>query len=252
LAVNAKDAMPEGGKLTIETRNVNLDEHYCKSHAEIVPGQYVLIKVSDTGHGMEEEVRQHIFEPFFTTKGLADGTGLGLATVFGIVKMHGGHITCQSELGKGTTFEVYFPVAETAKPEVVGDQKVGAVAGGTETILVVDDEELIRHLAKRILEKSGYSVLTAGSGKEGIEIYARHKSEISLVILDLIMPKMGGKQCLEELLKINPQVKILVASGFAVRGDTKAFLDTEAKGMVPKPFNMRELLRSVRHVLDGT
>lgn len=251
LAVNAKDAMPEGGRLVIETRNVNLDAQYCKSHAEIVPGRYVLLKVSDTGHGMDEEVRQHIFEPFFTTKGLADGTGLGLATVFGVVKMHAGHITCQSEVGKGTTFEIYFPVAETAKPEVVGEQQVAVVSGGAETILVVDDEELIRHLAKRILEKSGYSVLTARSGKEGIKVYAQHKSEISLVILDLIMPQMGGKQCLEELLKISPQVKALIASGFAVEGDTKAFLDTEAKGIVPKPFNMRELLRSVRHVLDG-
>jgi len=251
LAVNATDAMPEGGILAIDTRNVNLDEHYCKSHAEIVPGQYVLLKVSDTGHGMEEDVRQHIFEPFFTTKGLADGTGLGLATVFGIVKMHGGHVICESEVGKGTTFEIYFPVAEIVKPRVAGEQEVTAVAGGTETILVVDDEPMIRDLAERILDGSGYSVLTAGSGKEGIEIYAQHKSEISLVILDLIMPEMGGKQCLEELLKINPQVKALIASGFAVKGDTKAFLDTEAKGIVPKPFNMRELLRSVRHVLDG-
>jgi two-component system, cell cycle sensor histidine kinase and response regulator CckA len=252
LAVNAKDAMPEGGRLVIETLNVNLDEHYCESHAEIVPGQYVLLKVSDTGHGMEEDVRPHIFEPFFTTKGLADGTGLGLATTFGIVKMHGGHITCDSEVGRGTTFSIYLPAAEAGKPDMEQGPEVSAPAGGTEKILVVDDEPMIRDLAKRILEKSGYSVLTAGSGKEGIEAYNQHKTEISLVILDLIMPEMGGKQCLEELLKINPQVKAIIASGFAVKGDTKTFLDTEAKGIVPKPFNMRELLRSVRHVLDET
>ena len=251
LAVNAKDAMPEGGRLAIETRNVNLNEHYCKSHAEIVPGQYVLLKVSDTGHGMEEDVRQHIFEPFFTTKGLADGTGLGLATVFGIVKMHGGHITCESEVGRGSTFSIYFPAAEAGKPDMEEEQEVSAVAGGREKILVVDDEPLIRDLAKRILEKSGYSVLTAGSGKEGIEVYAQHKSDIALVILDLIMPEMGGKQCLEELLTINPQVKAVIASGFAIKGDTKSFSDSGAKGMVSKPFNMRELLRAVRHVLDG-
>ena len=251
LAVNAKDAMPEGGRLAIETRNVNLDEHYCKSHAEIVPGPYVLLKVSDTGHGMEEDVLRHIFEPFFTTKGLADGTGLGLATAFGIVKMHGGHITCESEVGRGTTFSIYFPAAEAGKPDMEEELEVSAVAGGTEKILVVDDEPLIRDLAKRILEKSGYSVLTAGSGKEGIEVYAQHKSDIALVILDLIMPEMGGKQCLEELLKINPQVKALIASGFAIKGDTKSFVDSEAKGTVSKPFNMRELLRAVRHVLDG-
>jgi two-component system, cell cycle sensor histidine kinase and response regulator CckA len=251
LSVNAKDAMPEGGRLVIETRNVNLDEQYCKSHSEILPGQYVLLRVSDTGHGMEEEVLRHIFEPFFTTKGLADGTGLGLATAFGIVKIHKGHITCESEVGRGTTFSIYFPAAEAGKPDMDQEREVSAVAGGTESILVVDDEPMIRDLAKRVLEKSGYSVLTAGSGKEGIEVYTEHKSDISLVILDLIMPEMGGKQCLEELLKINPQVKALIASGFAVRGDTKTFLDTEAKGIVPKPFNIRELLRSVRHVLDG-
>ncbi len=252
LAVNAQDAMPDGGKLIIDTRNVLLDGEYCRNHADLVPGRYVLLTVSDTGHGIEPDVLQHIFEPFFTTKGLADGTGLGLATVFGIVKMHGGHINCESEIGKGTTFRIYFPAAEPAWPDADVEKKTAGIAGGTETILVVDDEPMIRELAKRILEKSGYSVLSAGSGREGIDVYAKHKSDISLVILDLIMPEMGGKQCLEELLKINPRVKALIASGFAVKGDTKMFLDTEAKGIVPKPFNMRELLRAVRHVLDGS
>jgi two-component system, cell cycle sensor histidine kinase and response regulator CckA len=251
LAVNAKDAMPEGGKLTVETRNVLLDEGYCRKHAELIPGLYVLLKVSDTGHGMEEEVLQHIFEPFFTTKGLADGTGLGLATVFGIVKMHGGHIVCESEVGKGTSFNVFFPVAEADVPKADQGERLAPIAGGSETILVVDDESMIRDLAKRILEKSGYSVLTASSGVEALNVYSGERSRISLVILDLIMPEMGGKQCLEKLLEIDPQVKALVASGFAVTGDTKAFLDAEAKGMVSKPFNMRELLRAVRHVLDG-
>jgi len=251
LAVNAKDAMPEGGKLTIETKEVLLDEGYWRDHPELVPGRYVLLRVSDTGHGMEEDVLQHIFEPFFTTKGLADGTGLGLATVFGIVKMHGGHISCESEVGKGTTLSIYLPVAEAAKSEVEQGQEVSSAAGGTENILMVDDEPLIRDLAKRILERAGYSVIAACSGREAIEIYAQHKSDIALVILDLIMPEMGGKQCLEELVTINPQVKALIASGFAVTGDTKSFLDSEAKGTVSKPFNMRELLSAVRRVLDG-
>jgi PAS domain S-box-containing protein len=250
IAVNAKDAMPDGGKLTIVTRNVFLDEGYCRSNTELAHGRYVLLKVSDTGHGMEEDVLQRVFEPFFTTKGLANGTGLGLATVFGIVKMHGGHITCESEIGKGTNFEIYFPAAEEAKPDIEQKQEISAVAGGTEKILVVDDEPLIRDLAKRILEKAGYSVVTARSGKEGIEIYTQHSSDIALVILDLIMPEMGGKQCLLELLKITPRVKALIASGFAIEGDTKAFVDDKAKGMVIKPFNMKELLRHVRHVLD--
>ncbi len=252
LAVNAKDAMPDGGKLTIETRNVHVKDQYCRGCGGQFTGRYVLLQVSDTGHGMSDDVMQHIFEPFFTTKGLAEGTGLGLATVFGIVKMHGGHIACESRVGKGTTFNIYFPVTEAARRVPDLDSEAVPVAGGTETILVVDDEPMIRELAKRILEKSGYSVLTAAGGKEGIEVYLEHKSAVSLVILDLIMPEMGGKQCLEELLKIDPQVKALIAGGFAAKGDTKTFLDTAAKGILPKPFNMRELLRSVHHALDGS
>ena len=154
--------------------------------------------------------------------------------------------------GKGRPFEIYFPAAEAAKPDADKEHETPAVQGGTETILVVDDEPMIRELAKRILERSGYSVLTAGSGKEGIEVYAEHKSDISLVILDLIMPEMGGKQCLEELLKINPLVKALIASGFAVKGDTKTFSWTpKPKASYPSLSTWRELLRSVRHVLDG-
>ncbi|MEJ2719202.1 MAG: response regulator [Deltaproteobacteria bacterium] len=251
LAVNAKDAMPDGGTLTIETRNIVADEEYCAHHEGLMPGRYVLLSVSDTGHGMEQDVLQHIFEPFFTTKGLADGTGLGLAAVFGIVKMHGGHLTCESEVGKGTAFDIYFPVPEDGSPSLRAVEVKPEAEGGTETILLVDDEELIQELAKRILENSGYRVLTAGSGKQALEIYAEHRSEISLVILDLIMPEMGGKRCLDELLKINPDVKALIASGFAIEGEAKAFFDAKAKGKVSKPFNVRELLRSVRRVLDG-
>ncbi len=251
LAVNAKDAMPDGGKLTITTQNVQVENQFCGECGGHFTGQYVLLRVSDTGHGMSEDVLQHIFEPFFTTKGLADGTGLGLSTVFGIVKMHSGHISCESEVGKGTTFSMYFPAAEEAKPDTEPERKATPIAGGTETILVVDDEPMISELAKRILTNAGYSVLTVGSGKEALQIYAQQKSDIALVILDLIMPEMGGEECLKELLKIDPQVKALIASGLAISGDTKTFLDTEAKGKVAKPFNTRDLLRSVRHVLDG-
>ncbi len=250
LAVNAKDAMPDGGRLTIETHNVTLDEQQCRTHTQLTPGEHVLLRVSDTGQGMNQDVLEHIFEPFFTTKARPEGTGLGLSTVFGIVRMHGGYITCESEVGKGTTFSIYFPVAGSADRAREGEHEVSGLVGGAETILVVDDEPLIRDLARRILENAGYAVLTAGSGKEAIAVYSQKQSNIALVILDLIMPKMGGKQCLEELLRINPQVKALIASGFAVKGDAKTFLDSEAKGMVSKPFNMRELLRSVRRVID--
>jgi two-component system, cell cycle sensor histidine kinase and response regulator CckA len=250
LAVNAKDAMPNGGTLTIETGNVFLERPHMHGYDDLDPGQYVLLRVADTGRGMAPEVQQHIFEPFFTTKGLADGTGLGLATAFGIVKMHGGHITCSSQVGQGTTFDMYFPAAQADATGIETEKTSLAPAGGKETILLVDDEELIRELAQRILEKSGYSVLAAGNGKEALEIYRRHQSDIALVILDLIMPEMGGKQCLEELLKIDSRVRALIASGFAVDNDTKAWLDAKAKGTVSKPFRMQELLRSVRHVLD--
>ncbi len=252
LGLNASDAMPLGGRLSFETRNVTLDDQFSKAHPGCVPGRYVQLTVSDTGHGMDKEVLEHIFEPFFTTKGLAERSGLGLSTVFGIVKMHGGYITCQSRPGKGTTFDIYLPVAEETELPVETTKKKSMPLGGTETILVVDDEELIQELAKRILEDAGYSVIVAGSGKEALEIYTQAERNIALVILDLIMPEMGGKQCLEELLRIDPQVKALVASGFAVNGKTKMFLDARAKGMVSKPFKIGELLGSVRSAIDGT
>jgi len=250
LAVNAKDAMPEGGTLVFETKNVPLDEEFCKPHVELEPGVHVRLTVSDTGHGMEKEVLDHVFEPFFTTKRPDKGTGLGLSMVFGIVKMHGGHITCESEPGEGTNFRIYLPVTET-KANSRDIRKLPMPSGGAETILVVDDEELIAELAKKILSRSGYNVLTACSGREALEIYRRERANISLVILDLIMPEMGGRECLEELLKIDAQVKVLISSGFAVSGETKTFLNAEAKGMVSKPINTRELLRSIRNVLDG-
>ena len=249
LAVNARDAMPEGGKLVIETTNVLIDEEYARSYLEAKPGRYVLLRVSDTGSGMDKETLEHIFEPFYTTKGLGQGTGLGLAMVFGIVKQHQGFINCYSEVGHGTTFKIYLPgiIAETQTdlPVVISIQQ-----GGTETILLVDDEEFIRDLGKRILSKVGYTVLTAYNGKEALEIYRSNKGNISLVMLDLIMPEMGGKPCIEELLKIDPDVKILVASGYSADGPTKEALSNGAKGFVAKPFDMRQVLEMVRKTID--
>lgn len=250
LAVNARDAMPEGGKLVIETVNVVIDEDYATSHLETKPGRYVLLCVSDTGSGMDKETLEHIFEPFYTTKGQGQGTGLGLAMVFGIVKQHQGFINCYSEVGRGTTFKIYLPavIAENKSDEPV---VTAMPRGGTETILLIDDEEFLRDLGKRILGRSGYTVLTAASGKEALNLYEREKGKISLVLLDLNMPEMGGKECLEELLRINPGVKTLIASGFAANGQTKEAMATGARGLVAKPYDIRQMLQSVREVLDS-
>jgi CheY-like chemotaxis protein len=249
LAVNARDAMPEGGKLVIETANVILHEDYTRLHVEAKPGSYVLLSVSDTGSGMDKETLEHIFEPFYTTKGSGEGTGLGLAMVFGIVKQHHGFIKCYSEVGHGTTFRIYLPaiISETHLDQPV---VTAMPQGGTETILLVDDEELIRDLGKRILRKAGYTVLTAYNGKEALDLYRSNKGTISLVILDLIMPEMGGKQCLEELLRIDPQVKTLIASGFAANRQTTEALERGARGFVDKPYNMNQVLQVVRELLD--
>ncbi len=250
LAVNASYAMPQGGRLIIETRNVILDEHYSKTHLGAVPGPYILLSVSDTGQGMDEETREHIFEPFFTTKDPGEGTGLGLAMVYGIVKQHGGYIVCYSEPGEGTTFKIYLPALEGPP---LSRQIFPSItpAGGSETILLVDDEELVRDLGARILTRAGYTVLTATNGKEALEVYRNQKNRIALVLLDLIMPEMGGKQCLEELLEINPGAKVLIASGYSPNSLTKETTEVGARGFVSKPYDIRQLLETVREVLDS-
>ena len=241
LAVNARDAMPDGGKLTLGTRNVTLDEEYCKVHVEAKPGQYVLLAVSDTGHGMDKATIDHIFEPFYTTKELGRGTGLGLAMVYGIVKQHGGFINCYSEVEHGTTFNVYFPAIES-QVELDVDKTGVMPAFGTETILLVDDEEFVRDLGARILSKAGYNVLTATNGREALDLFEKERTQISLVILDLIMPEMGGKECLKELRKIDPQLKVLIASGLSADPSTKESVEMGARGFVSKPFRFKELL----------
>jgi len=250
LGVNARDAMPDGGTLTVETANVELDEDYCATHLEVKPGRYVVLSVSDSGHGMDKETMSRIFEPFFTTKEMRKGTGLGLATVFGIVKQHKGHITCYSEPGHGTTFKIYFPAIEKE-----GDSETLTIEmpiqGGTETILLVDDEEVLRELGISILTRFGYEVITAGNGKEALDIYQREGQRISLVILDLIMPEMDGKQCLKEILRVDPKARVLIASGYSENGPITGTSLTGARGLVEKPYNMRQLLLMVREVLDG-
>ncbi|MBL7180809.1 MAG: PAS domain S-box protein [Desulfobacterales bacterium] len=249
LAINAKDAMPEGGRLIIRTENASLDEEYCRTHLGATPGDYVLLTVSDTGHGMNRGTLDRIFEPFFTTKEVGKGTGLGLAIVYGIVKSYHGYITCSSEPGAGTSFKIYFPAMDKeAEPE---EQETEApVSGGTETVLLVDDEDAIRDLGKQILEKLGYNVLTAVDGESALDLYRREQGRIDLVILDLIMPGMGGKRCLEKLLKSNARAKVVIASGYSDTGPVKETIEKGAKNFIGKPYEIRKMLEMVRQVLD--
>jgi len=250
LGVNARDAMPDGGRLIFETENVILDEEYCKTHLGARPGQYVKLSISDTGHGMDKEILRHIFDPFYTTKETGKGTGLGLAMVYGIVKSHSGYIMCYSEPDEGATFKIYFPVIEKETERVESKKEKVPIEGGNETILLVDDEEAIRELAEDILTRFGYKVLMASDGETALEIYREKKEEINLVILDIIMPGMGGRKCLEELLKMNPKSRIIIASGYFINGPAKEVLKAGAKGFISKPYDMRGMLQTVRKILD--
>ncbi|MFC1833794.1 PAS domain S-box protein [Thermodesulfobacteriota bacterium] len=249
LAVNARDAMTDGGKLVIETRNVFLDAEYCRAHPETKPGQYILLSVSDSGTGMVERTRRQIFDPFFTTKETGKGTGLGLSIVFGIVKSHGGTIGCYSEPGEGTTFNIYLPsFAADRESQDITETRI--LRRGSETILLVDDEESVRQMGEAILKRFGYSVLTAKNGKEGFDVLSREKAHIDLVILDLIMPEMGGRECLNEVMRVFPNTKVIIASGYAANGQIDRTLEEGAKAAVQKPYGARRLLEIVRRVLD--
>jgi two-component system, cell cycle sensor histidine kinase and response regulator CckA len=251
LSVNAQHAISHGGKLIFQTENLVLDEDYCKAHLEATPGEYVLLKVSDTGHGMEKDVLERIFEPFYTTKKLGEGTGLGLAIVYGIVKNHGGHILCKSKMGHGTTFYVYFPaLPREAKPDMAVTL-TEMPAFGTENILLADDDECVRNMLEQLLSECGYGVLTAENGAQALETYRARGSEIDLVILDSIMPEMGGEQCLEQILTIDPRAKILVESGDSGDASMKRALNLGAAAFIPKPFDAKKVLRTVRKLLDN-
>jgi PAS domain S-box-containing protein len=252
LATNAKDAMPEGGALTIETANVTLDEDYCRTHLEARLGDHVRLRVSDTGVGMDPKTIEHIFEPFFTTKAVGEGTGLGLSTVYGIVKSHGGHIDCTSSPGLGTTFDIFFPAlaSEEAVPPG-GEAALEEVHGGSETILLVDDEESIREIARDTLEVHGYSILEADSGEHALEIIHGAGGVIDLVVLDLGMPGMGGTNCLKELRRLAPDLKVVIATGYSTTGRVQDALSLGAQGLLNKPYRLVELLKTVRQVIDG-
>jgi len=252
LAVNANEAMPQGGRLSILTENIVLDDDYCRPHVGVKPGPHVMLTVSDTGRGIDKGLMERIFDPFYSTK-MRDyhkGTGLGLSVVQGIVQQHGGHITVESEVGKGTTFRMYFPALEVEiLPEYV-EWKIPYPAGGNETILLVEDWEMVRELGVTILEKFGYTVLSACDGQEALDVYEKEQENISLVILDIIMPRMDGKECLEGLLRINPAVKVIISSGVGHYDLINDIVKIGAKGAVNKPYGMRQLLGLVRDVLD--
>lgn len=251
LATNAADAMPEGGRLLIQTQNVIPGDAFCREHLIKNSDRYVQLTVTDTGCGMDRDTVEKIFDPFFTTKEVGKGTGLGLASVYGIVKNHGGHISCQSTPGRGTGFTILLPAiigTETRKEEPVTDT---ADAGGTETILVVDDEQSIRDLAKESLELFGYTVICADTGQQALEIYATRKSEIDIIVLDLNMPGMSGYKCLEALTALDTAVKVLIATGYSVSGDAMNFFSAKAKGFIPKPYQITDLVLKIRQTLDN-
>jgi signal transduction histidine kinase len=250
LIVNARDAMPRGGNLTIETRNVELDEEYGSKHVGVVPGKYVLLAVSDTGEGMSQEVQRRIFEPFFTTKEKGKGTGLGLSTVYGIIQQSGGNIWVYSESGKGTTFKVYLPrvVSETAES---GEKTLElAPRGGTETVLLVEDEAVVRGLARRILEQAGYSVIEAAKGDEALQACEEHGDEIDLLLTDVVMPEMSGKDLADRLRSQHPELRMLFMSGYTDEAIVHHGVLDSTVEFIQKPFTPSGLLKKVRDVLD--
>jgi signal transduction histidine kinase/DNA-binding response OmpR family regulator len=248
LATNARDAMPEGGLLTIGTETLDIDHEFIKEHGYGNEGQYALISLTDTGAGMDRETREKIFEPFFTTKEVGKGTGLGLSMVYGIIKQHEGYINVYSEPGRGTTFRIYLPLIE-AKAEEIKPEAIQPIETGTETVLLAEDEDAIREFIKKLLEEYGYKVITAGSGQEAIDEFKAHKDKIQLALLDVIMPNRNGKEAYEEIKKIRPDIKVLFMSGYPADIIHKHDIIEKGFAYIEKPASPTKLLRKIREVL---
>jgi nitrogen-specific signal transduction histidine kinase len=248
LATNARDAMPNGGSLTISILSVELEESFRKTHGFGKPGRYVLLSVSDTGIGMDEETMTRIFDPFFTTKEVGKGTGLGLSSVYGIVKQHGGYVDVKSKVLKGTTFDVYLPLVNTAARHATAESV--QVKGGSETILVIEDDADVRKMMITVLSDQGYTILEAANGENAIRVFDEHKEATSLVILDVVMPGKNGRKVLDEIARLNPLIRAIFVSGYT--GDIVLDKGVQEDGVdfLQKPVSVAKLLSKVREVLD--
>ncbi len=251
LALNARDAMPRGGKLTLETSNALLDESYARRHQPAVPGRYVMLAVSDTGHGMSAETQARIFEPFYTTKEVGKGTGLGLSMVYGIVKQSGGYIWVYSEPDRGTTFKIYLPRVDQAVESSTADQRPKNVQRGTETILLVEDDAQLRQLSSSVLAHCGYKMLVAASPEEGLAICKENHRDIRLLITDVVMPRMNGRQLAEQVIQVSPNVRVLYMSGYTSNAIVHYGVLDPGLWFLPKPFTLSSLVAKVREVLDS-
>jgi CheY-like chemotaxis protein len=247
LYMNALQAMAGGGTLWVRTENVSIDQDQYRPY-HVKAGKYIKIEIADSGVGMDEKTQQRIFDPFFTTKDMGRGTGLGLASVYGIVKNHEGFINVSSQIGKGTQFEIYLPASDkdVPKPKPVRE----TLFKGNGAVLLVDDEHMILDVGERMLNKLGYDVLTAANGVEALEIYRKHKDRIDVIILDMVMPKMNGSETFDRIKEINPGAKVLLSSGYSITSQATEILSRGCDGFIQKPFNLQGLSQNIRLVLD--